>query len=110
MNSVTIEDNAVSDTDVGKYIIFGTYSGGSLTPFPDMRPKMITSVIYHHRTGGGGGTNERSIRFAPALEYLPGLSNLGYEVIDSGTILFESLSVYEKAIEPATGFYSERIL
>jgi len=110
MNSVTIEDNAVSDTDVGKYIIFGTYSGGSLTPFPDMRPKMITSVIYHHRTGGGGGTDERSIRFAPALEYLPGLSNLGYEVIDSGTILFESLSVYEKAIEPATGFYSERIL
>ena len=104
--SITVADSSLSSTDVGKYIVFGSNSGGSATPFPDMRPKMITSVVPAQNVV----TNARTLRFAPHLEYLPDITNLGYEVVDTGTVIFESLSVYEKSIEPATGFYSERIL
>jgi len=110
-DSITVRDNTLSSTDCGKYLILGTISGGgSFTHFFDMRPKMITSISHHHPNGHGGGSADRTIHFQPSLEYTPDVTDLGYQIIESGTIQFQSLSVYEKPLTPATGFYDERYL
>ena len=109
-NHVTVNDTTLSETDIGKYIRFGTFdsSAGTITPFTNMSPKMITQVS--RLADVVGSLTRKMVQFVPSLEFLPSIADLGYDVIESGSIVSESISVYEKAIEPATGFYSERIL